>query len=118
MNISNYKNEEIILMEIGNRIQQYRISLNITQLELAQKCAISLKTVARIEMGYDTKVSNLIKILNEIGIAENFDVLIPEPQPDYKAIFEEKTIRKRARPDKKKSDNVWVWEEDKEGGNN
>lgn len=116
MNISNYKNEEVILMEIGNRIQQYRISLNITQLELAQKCNISLKTVARIEMGYDTKVSNLIKILNEIGIAENLEVLIPEPQPDYKAIFEEKAIRKRARPNKKKSDNVWVWEEDKEDG--
>ena len=114
MKISNFYDEKSVLAEIGNRIQQYRISLNITQSELAQRCGLSLKTIARTEMGYDTKLSNLIKILNEIGLSENLDVLIPEPQPDYKALFEEKTIRKRARPDKKKTDNAWVWGEDKE----
>ena len=114
MKISNYNDEKSILVELGNRIQQYRVSFNITQLELAQRCGLSLKTIARTEMGYDTKLSNLIKILYEIGLSENLDILIPEPQPDYKALFEEKTIRKRARPDKKKTDNVWVWGEDKE----
>lgn len=114
MKISNYNNEKAILLELGKRIQQYRISLNITQAELAQRCGLSTKTIARTEMGYDTKLSNLIKILNEIGILENLDILIPEPQPDYKAMFEEKATRKRARPDKKKATNTWVWEEDKE----
>ncbi|MBR3817172.1 MAG: helix-turn-helix transcriptional regulator [Clostridia bacterium] len=113
MKISNYNDEKSILVELGNRIQQYRISLNITQSELAQRCGLSLKTIARTEVGYDTKLSNLIKILNEIGLSENLDILIPEPQPDYKALFEEKTIRKRARPDKKKTDSAWVWGEDK-----
>ncbi|MBO5333001.1 MAG: helix-turn-helix transcriptional regulator [Clostridia bacterium] len=114
MKISNYNDEKSILAELGNRIQQYRIAMNITQSELAQRCGLSLKTIARTEMGYDTKLSNLIKILNEIGLSENIDILIPEPQPDYKALFEEKTIRKRARPDKKKTDSAWVWGEDKE----
>ena len=41
-------------------------------------------------------------------------MLIPEPKPDYKAMFEEKTIRKRARPDKKTSNDTWVWGEDRE----
>ncbi|MBQ2812390.1 MAG: helix-turn-helix transcriptional regulator [Clostridia bacterium] len=113
MKISKYSDEKSILSELGSRIQQYRISLNITQSELAQRCGLSLKTIARTEMGYDTKLSNLIKILNEIGLSENLDVLIPEPQPDYKAMFEEKAVRKRARPDKKKTD-AWVWGEDKE----
>lgn len=114
MKITNLSNEKSILSEIGNRIQQYRVSLNITQAEFAKKCGISLKTIARIENGDDLKMSNLIKILNEFNIVENLDVLIPEPQPDYKAMFEEKTTRKRARPDKKKSDSTWVWGEDKE----
>ena len=63
MKISNYNDEKSILAELGNRIQQYRISLNITQSELAQRCGLSLKTIARTEIGYDTKLSNLIKIL-------------------------------------------------------
>lgn len=114
MKITNLSNEKSILSEIGNRIQQYRVSLNITQAEFAKKCGISLKTIARIENGDDLKMSNLIKILNEFNILDNLDSLIPEPQPDYKAMFEEKTTRKRARPDKKKSDDNWVWGEDKE----
>lgn len=115
MKISNYNDETSILVELGKRIQQYRISLNITQSELAQRCGLSLKTIARTEMGHDTKLSNLIKIVSEIGLSDNLDVLIPEPQPDYKALFEEKTTRKRARPEKKKQDGAWVWGEDKEG---
>ena len=31
-----------------------------------------------------------------------------------KAMFEEKAIRKRARPDKKTSNDTWVWGEDRE----
>ncbi len=114
MKITYLSNEKAILSELGNRIQQYRVSLNVTQAEFAKKCGISLKTIARIENGDDLKMSNLIKILNEFNIVDNLDALIPEPQPDYKAMFEEKATRKRARPDKKKSDNTWVWGEDEE----
>ncbi len=114
MKITNLSNEKVILSEMGNRIQQYRVSMNITQAEFAKSCGISLKTLARIENGDDLKISNLIKILSELGILENLNILIPEPQPDYKAMFEEKTTRKRARPDKKKTDDNWVWGEDKE----
>lgn len=32
---------------------------------------------------------------------------------DYKALFEEKPIRKRARPDKNKSDTEWIWDDEK-----
>ena len=114
MKITNLSNEKSILSEIGNRIQQYRVSMNVTQVEFAKKCGISLKTIARIENGDDLKLSNLIKIMNEFNIVDNLDALIPEPQPDYKAMFEEKTTRKRARPDKKKPNDTWVWGEDKE----
>ena len=117
MKISNYNDEKSILAELGNRIQQYRIAMNITQSELAQRCGLSLMTIARTEMGYDTKLSNLIKILNEIGLSENLDILIPEPQPNYKALFEKQKIRKRARPNKKKADDTWIWGEDKVNNN-
>lgn len=114
MRISNFNDENSILSELGKRIQQYRISLNITQLELAKRCGLSLKTVARTETGADIKLSNLIKIMKEIGLSDNLDILIPEPRPDYKAMFEERTVRKRARPDKTVTDGAWVWGEDAE----
>lgn len=114
MNINQSEDEKAILQKIGNRIKQYRVSLNITQNQLSQRCGISVITIMRIENGEDTKWSTIIKILSELDLSENLDILIPEQKPDYKALFEERTIRKRARPDKNKSDNSWVWGEDKE----
>ena len=114
MKITQFDSEKAILQKFGNRIKQYRIALNITQYQLAQRCGVSLATLVRIENGDDTKWSAIIKILSEFNLLDNLDMLIPEPQPDYKAMFEEKTIRKRARPDKQTSTDAWVWGEDKE----
>lgn len=114
MRITQAESEKAVLKEFGNRIKQYRISLNITQQQLAERCGVSVSTLVRIENGDDPKWSTIIKILFEFNLLENLEILIPEPQPDYKAMFEEKTARKRARPDKKKSGDTWVWEEDKE----
>lgn len=39
MKITNLSNEKSILSEIGNRIQQYRVSLNVTQADFAKNVA-------------------------------------------------------------------------------
>ena len=83
MKISASENEKSILIELGQRIKQNRISLNITQAELAEKCGISPSTETRIENGEDSKISNHIKILSGLNLLDNLDVLIPEVQPDF-----------------------------------
>lgn len=97
MKITGNENEQAILKELGTRIKQYRISLNVTQSNLADKCGISASTVVRIENGVDSKFSNYIKILNGLRLIQNIDILIPEIQPDFKALFEQKAPRQRAR---------------------
>ena len=105
--------EQEILKELGNRIKQYRIALNITQIELADKCGISSSTQVRIENGVDSKISNYVKILTALGLAENLDMLIPEMQPDFKALYEQKPQKQRATSNAKKPKSNWIWEEDK-----
>ena len=111
MKITGYESEWVILKELGSRIKQYRIALDITQIDLARKCGISISTETRIENGDDSKMSNYIKIMTALGIIDNINLLIPEEQPDYKAIYEERPSRKRAT--KRRQKNAWVWEEDK-----
>ena len=113
MRITGYENEIVILKELGDRIKEYRITLNITQSELAEKCGISTSTEKRIENGDDVKLSNVIRVMMGLGIAENLDILIPEGQPSFKAIFEKKPTRKRARQVNDKKGTTWVWGEDK-----
>lgn len=113
MRITGNESELIVLKELGTRIKQCRISSNITQKELADRCRISSSTVVRIENGDDSIFSNYIKILTELRLIQNMEMLIPEKQPDFKTIFEKKEPRKRV---KSKATNVkptWIWEEDK-----
>ena len=113
MKISSNENEKKILAELGQRIKQNRISLNITQVELAEKCGISPSTETRIENGEDSKMSNYIKILSGLNMLSNLDILIPEVQPDFKALYEQKASRKRAKSTEKKPTSNWTWYEDK-----
>lgn len=113
MKIKGNENERAVLQEIGTRIKQQRISQDITQAALADKCGISHATVVRIENGEDSKFSNYIKILQAMKLEENMDVLVPEPQPDFKALFEDKTVKKRATTKSNCNGSAWVWGEDK-----
>ena len=113
MKITKHVYEQEILRELGSRIKQYRISLNVTQAELADRCGISASTQVRIENGEDSKISNYIKILIGLGLSENLDILIPEEQPDFKALYEQKPKKQRATPSSQKSKSNWTWEEDK-----
>ncbi len=113
MKISASTSEKAILKELGERIKIQRIALCFTQDEFAKKCGLSLSTEQRIENGADSKVSNYIKILSTLDLLENIDLLVPEEETDYKAIFENKPTRKRASSKRKQSKTHWVWEEDK-----
>ncbi|MBP5293726.1 MAG: helix-turn-helix transcriptional regulator [Clostridia bacterium] len=113
MKISGSESEKTILIELGERIKQHRISLNITQAEMAEKCCVSSSTVTRIENGTDSMVSNYIKILSGLNLSGNINLLIPEMQPDFKSLYEKKRPRQRAKPSTSKSKNGWTWGEDK-----
>ena len=113
MKINGNINEMAILEEIGQRIKQYRIAMNITQSDLANRCGISSSTEVRIENGEDSKLSNYIKILSAFNMTENLDVLLPETQPSFKDLFEEKPTKKRVKLKGEKKHTDWVWEEDK-----
>ena len=77
MKFTQLGSEKAILKEFGNRIKQYRISMNVTQQQLAQRCGVSVSTMMRIENGDDPKWSTIIKILSEFNLLDNLDVLIP-----------------------------------------
>ena len=113
MRISANENEKAILIELGKRIKENRVAMNYTQTELAEKCGVSSSTEIRIENGEDSKMSNYIKILSGLHMLDNLDVLIPEVQPDFKALYERKAQRKRAKPSKSKPKTSWTWNEDK-----
>ena len=113
MKITGKENEKAILKELGQRIKHHRISRGFTQAELADRCGISPSTEARIESGADTVFSNYIKILAGLDLAGNTDLLLSEPQEDFKLLYEKKKMRQRVKKAGAGSKQGWTWGEDK-----
>lgn len=88
--------DQAILNEMGNFIQQKRISMEITQKDLAERAAISRSTLSLMERGESISLINFIKILrilDALYVLQSFKVV--EELSPLQLIKGEKTKRKR-----------------------
>ncbi len=67
-----------ILKKFGLRIKDYRMRMELTQTELAEKSKVSLGSVVRLEKGLPVSTILLVSILRTLGMLENIEGLIPE----------------------------------------
>ncbi len=67
-----------ILQKIGGRIRDYRMRMEITQDELAERSGVSMGTIVRLEQGNAVSTLLFVSILRTLGLLENMDVLLPE----------------------------------------
>lgn len=87
-------NSEII-MELGRRFKEYRLSYQLTQKEIAEKAGISLITVRQFENGkaYNITMGNFLALLRVLDCLEQVNGLLPEiPISSY---VMEKIMRKK-----------------------
>lgn len=68
-----------ISTELGNRLKQARLNLNLTQDELAEQAGLGRKVVIRAEQGNVTLV-NFVSMMVAMGIDQSLDLFLP-PQP-------------------------------------
>jgi len=74
------RSNPIILKEIGTRIRQIRLRLDITQRSLSDRSGVSLNVIQRLEKGSAVSTMNLISVLRELDLPENLDALLPLPE--------------------------------------
>ena len=67
-----------ILQKIGRRMRDYRMRMEMTQGELAEKSGISMGTIVRMEQGGAISTLLFISVLRTMGLLENLEVLLPE----------------------------------------
>ena len=67
-----------ILQKMGRRMRDYRIRMEMTQGELAEKSGVSMGTIVRMEQGGAISTLLFISVLRTMGLLENLEVLLPE----------------------------------------
>jgi DNA-binding XRE family transcriptional regulator len=70
--------DPMILQRLGGRIRDYRIRMEMTQNELAERSGVSMGTIVRLEHGDTVSVLLLISILRTLGLLENLENMLPE----------------------------------------
>lgn len=64
---------------LGARLEQIRLSRNVSQRDIAAEAGISLRTMTRLEKGEGVSLDTLIRVLSALGLADRFDALLPDP---------------------------------------
>lgn len=78
MEIQDQLSDRSILQEIGRRIAQVRVNLNITQDNIAETAGIGKRTVERIENGDSVQFVSIIRVLRALRQTEMLNLILPE----------------------------------------
>lgn len=112
MDIGTSPGDATILREIGQRLAQRRIELELTQAGLAEEAGVAKRTVERIEAGESTQTATLIRILRRLGLLDNLDALLPlvEPRPlDLLKMQGKQRRRASAKKCRQQPGPAWSW---------
>jgi putative transcriptional regulator len=88
MKIQAQLTDHAVLAELGARLARTRLDRNLSQRELGDEAGLERKAVQRIEAGEPVRTTSLVRVLRALGMLEELDRLVPEPQPSPMALLE------------------------------
>ncbi|MDA3903528.1 MAG: helix-turn-helix domain-containing protein [Desulfuromusa sp.] len=111
MKIERLLTDEVVLAELGKRIAQRRLELQLTQAALAEQAGVSKRTVERIEAGTTVQISTMIRIFRALELLDKLDILVPEagPRPIDLLKLKGKERQRATRKKKQPADEPWQW---------
>ncbi len=112
MKFQDLHHDEAALVELGRRLSQLRIDMNMTQAELSHRAGVGKRTLERLEAGKTTQTRTLFRIFRELDLLAKLEILLPEPtaRPRH-ALKEGGGLPKRASKKKPNYGNAekWTW---------
>lgn len=82
MKLFNLLADGVVLAEIGRRVAQRRLSLEMTQAEVALRAGIAKRTLERLESGHSVQLSSLVRVLRVLNAFTGLDRMLPEDAPE------------------------------------
>jgi DNA-binding XRE family transcriptional regulator len=72
-----------LIMELGSRFKEYRLTCRMTQKQVAEQAGVSLFTIKAFESGraYNITMGSFLAMLRAINYLEEIEKLLPEIPP-------------------------------------
>ena len=98
-----------IAAALCRRLDEIRLSKNISQADLAKQAGVSRSTMTRIADGQSVSLDSFIRVAKALGLADHLAALLPDPgvRP-VEMISREGRQRRRARS-KPTQAKPWTW---------
>ncbi len=116
MKIDSQLTDNVILETLGERMATIRLSLNLTQEELAEEAGLGVRTLQRLESGESaTRLTGFLRVCRVLGLLENLDAFVPEPpQSPMQQLKYRGHQRQRATGSRvaEKPEEEWTWGDD------
>lgn len=88
--------DHVVAAALGRRLRALRLRKNRTQEVVAERTALSVRTIQSLEAGRG-KLENLIAVLRDLGALEALEAFLPEPsESPMAAIARQPRARRRA----------------------
>ena len=97
---------------VCKRLEDIRLTRNVTQAKLAEEAGVALKTIKRLEKGSGVTFDTFIRVLIALKIQQNLEGLLPDPSVrPMDRINLSGSERKRASSEKTRSKKEpWSWD--------
>ena len=69
-----------ILRELGQRCEQARLALDLTQAHLAHEAGVGVRTVRRLEQDGNVSLDTFVRVLAALGQVGNLELVLPQTQ--------------------------------------
>jgi len=111
---------EAIIEALGHRLDEIRLSRNISQAHLAEEAGVSRSTLTRLADGKPVSLDSFVRIMQALQLTDQLAALLPDPSiRPVDRVRLDGTERKRARSKKPASSGdagpaTWVWGDETE----
>ena len=100
---------DAVINALFQRIEQLRLSRNISQAALAKEAGVSRSTITRLASGENISVDSFVRVMQALGLADHLAALLPNPNVrPVERIRLEGAERRRA-SSKRKAAGAWTW---------
>ena len=104
-NFNSYLSDPEILSLIGERLREWRVNKGLTQMELIDRSGVSRGALQKLETGTNVDLSTIIAVVRSLGLTENLNLFLPEPEPTIESLKEVRNTASLRRRVRKKTKN-------------
>ncbi len=115
MKLLKHMSDDAVLAVIGERMARRRLTLGMTQAELADEAGMSKRTIERIEAGASAQTLTFIRVVRVLDLLQGLDKMLPDAEPSPMELLKLKgKVRKRAAPRRSadRANEKWEWGDD------